>query len=91
MSSRAQSRPISLALARSRLGRRLSGCALSMRKYRLICFDAETGRTKDVTHFEAETDELAFQAGEVHRGGAPAELWRAYQALKRWQRRERQD
>ncbi len=55
-----------------------------MRKYRLLCLNADNGHMEVERHFEAENDTAAIELANLWRKYRPAELWRSYSVVKHW-------
>ena len=55
-----------------------------MRKYRLICLNAENAHFEVAEQFEAADDWAAVQFAKRLRKNRPAELWRGYTVVKVW-------
>ena len=55
-----------------------------VRRYRLICMNADNGHMEVLRHFEATNDTAAIQLADGWRNSRVAELWRSYSVVMHW-------
>ncbi len=55
-----------------------------MRRYRLLCMNADNGHMEVSRRFEAADDSVAVELAEGWREKRVAELWRSYRVIRHW-------